>query len=77
MIFIYGAIVHVLAWFLMAKLMPYISIALVGLIMCLEPIVVFWVDMTYLGKSVTFWQMIGAILTLIAIYLGARNRQKN
>ncbi len=72
MIIIYAAFVHVIAWFLMAKSMPFVSVALVGLIMSLEPVTVFGIDLVLLGKSITLWQAIGAALTLFAIYLGSK-----
>ncbi len=75
-IVIYAIFVHVLAWFLMAKSMPYVSVALVGLIMTVEPVVAFVVDLLLLEKSITQWQVIGAILTLGAIYLGSRTSKK-
>lgn len=81
MILIYGGIVHVVAWFLMAYSIAYVAVAVVGLIMCLEPVMVFIIDLGFLGKSVTTWQYIGAILTITAIYLGTlaakkKNRKK-
>lgn len=73
MVLIYGGIVHVLAWFLMAYSISHIPVAIVGLIMCLEPVMVFIIDLGFLGKSVTIWQYIGAILTVAAIYLGSQS----
>ncbi|PID67030.1 MAG: EamA family transporter [Gammaproteobacteria bacterium] len=76
MIAIYASIVHVLAWFLMAKSIPKITVAVVGLVMCLEPLTVFCVDLGLLHKSITFWQAIGAMLTLTAVYLGSQSTKR-
>ncbi len=76
MIAIYASMVHVFAWFLMAKSIPHIAIAIVGLIMCLEPLTACIVDLGFLGKSITIWQAIGASLTLTAIYLGSQSNAK-
>ncbi|MBS9781420.1 MAG: DMT family transporter [Gammaproteobacteria bacterium] len=76
MIAIYASIVHVFAWFLMGKSIPHIAIAIVGLIMCLEPLTACIVDLGFLGKSITIWQAIGATLTLTAIYLGSQSNAK-
>ncbi len=76
MIAIYASIVHVFAWFLMAKSIPHIAVAIVGLIMCLEPLTVCIVDLGFLGKSITIWQAIGAALILISVYLGSQPKVK-
>lgn len=73
MIVAYGTVVHVLAWFLMAKSMPYVAVAVVGLVMCLEPLTVLVIDVALLGKNMTLWQAIGALLTLSAVYLGSQS----
>lgn len=72
MIAVYGSVVHVFAWFLMAKAMPHVALALVGLVMCLEPVTVFFIDVTLLQKPLIIWQYLGAGLTVAAIYLGSQ-----
>lgn len=76
MMIAYAVFVHVIAWFLMAKSMPHVSVALVGLIFCLEPVVAFVVDVTFLAKAMTVLQFVGAVLTLLAIYLGSQFSKK-
>lgn len=76
MIAVYGSVVHVLAWFLMAKSIPHVSVAIAGLIMCLEPLTVFAIDLSFLDKSVTFWQSIGVLLTLTAVYVGSQSAKR-
>ncbi len=76
MIAIYASIVHVLAWFLMAKSIPHIAVAIVGLMMCLEPLTVCIIDLGFLGKSMTIWQAIGATLILTSVYLGSQSKSE-
>lgn len=73
LIAIYGLFVHVLAWFLMAKSLPQLSLAIAGLVMCLEPVVAFVLDMSLFDKSVSLWQLFGALLTMFAVYLGSQS----
>lgn len=72
MMLFYALAVHVIAWFLMAKSIPSIRVALVGLIFCLEPVIAFFIDLSFLEKSVTIYQFIGAVITLFAVYLGTQ-----
>lgn len=76
MMAIYGSVVHVLAWYLMAKAMPFLSVAIVGLLMTLEPVIVIVIDVAFLDKALTVWQVTGAILTIYAIYMGSQSRAK-
>lgn len=73
---IYGSVVHVLAWYLMAKAMPHLSVAVVGLLMTLEPIIVVVIDVSFLDKALTAWQMSGALMTIGAIYMGTQSKAK-
>ncbi|PIE45456.1 MAG: EamA family transporter [Gammaproteobacteria bacterium] len=76
MIIIYGIFVHVLAWFLMAKSIPHVSLAIAGLLMALEPVVVFIVDLWGLDKVVSNWQVVGAVLTIVSVYLGTQSKHE-
>lgn len=77
MIAIYGSVVHVFAWFMMAKSLPHVAVATAGLMMCLEPVTIFFIDLGLLGKSVTGWQALGAVLTVTAIYFGSQAAKKS
>lgn len=72
----YAIFVHVIAWFLMAKSMPHVDVAVVGLIFCLEPVLALVVDVTALAKPITALQLIGAVITLAAIYFGSQLTKK-
>lgn len=76
MLFIYGSVVHVFAWFMMAKSLPHVSVAATGLLMCLEAVMIFFIDLGLLGKSITWWQTLGAALTITAIYFGSQAGKK-
>ncbi len=72
---LYGAGVHVFAWLLMATSMPLLGVAIVGLIFCLEPVVAVFVDVAFVGKHLSGWQTVGAVLTMSAIYVGTQSKQ--
>lgn len=76
MILIYGGFVHVFSWFLMANSMPHLAVAVVGLMMCLEPVVAFFIDVAFLGKHMALIQFVGAAMTIGAIYLGTQSSKK-
>lgn len=76
MMAIYGSVVHVLAWYLMAKAMPHLSVAVVGLLMTLEPVIVVIVDVSFLSKALTTWQILGVFVTIGAIYMGTQSKAK-
>lgn len=77
MMFVYGSVVHVLAWYLMAKAMPQLSVAVVGLLASFEPVIVVIIDVSFLDKALTMWQILGAVLTIVAIYLGSQSSAKS
>ncbi len=77
MVLMYGSIVHVFAWFMMAKSLPHVAVASAGLLMCLEPVTILFIDIGLLGKSVTQWQIIGAALTISSIYVGSQAAKKS
>ena len=75
LVFIYGAVMQCVAWGMIAYTIPYLSLGLTGLLLLSEPVVgaceliIFGLD-----KPINHWQWTGAVLTLVAIYLGS---QKN
>lgn len=73
---IYAVIVHVVAWYLMAKALPQLNIAIIGLLACVEPIAAALIDVAFLGKTLTAWQFLGATLTILAIYIGSQEKKQ-
>ena len=72
--FIYGAVMQCVAWGMIAYTIPYLSLGLTGLLLLSEPAVALVIDYFGLDKPINHWQWTGAVLTLVAIYLGS---QKN
>ena len=74
LVFIYGAVMQCVAWGMIAYTIPYLSLGLTGLLLLSEPVVALVIDYFGLDKPINHWQWTGAVLTLVAIYLGS---QKN
>lgn len=70
-ILIYGAVMQCLAWGLIAYSIPKLSLALTGLLLLTEPVAALVIDYTWLDKPINTLQWMGAILTMLAIYLGS------
>lgn len=75
-ILVYGSIMQCLAWGLIAFSIPRLSLALTGLLLLTEPIAALLIDYFWLNKSINTWQWAGAILTMLAIYLGSMPKKK-
>ncbi|PJG84745.1 DMT family transporter [Conservatibacter flavescens] len=76
LIFIYGAIMQCFAWGLIAYAIPLLSLALTGLLLLSEPVAALLIDYFFLAKPISALQWIGAVFTMIAIYLGSLKAQK-
>lgn len=70
-ILVYGAVMQCLAWGLIAYSIPKLSLALTGLLLLTEPVAALLIDYFWLLKPINAWQWLGAILTMLAIYLGS------
>ena len=70
-IMVYGAVMQCLAWGLIAYSIPKLSLALTGLLLLSEPVAALLIDYTWLDKPINALQWIGALLTMLAIYLGS------
>lgn len=73
----YGILVQVFGWYLIASSVPHLSLFTVGLVLLVEPLITFLIDITLLGKEVVLIQIFGAILTLFAMYIGLNKEKKN
>lgn len=67
----YAAIIHVGSWFLIAVSIRHLSLGIVGLLMCAQPVTAMLVDYFFLDKAIHIEQWLGASITIIAIYLGS------
>ena len=72
----YGIICSSIGWYLITKGLPGVSISLAGLSLILQPALAFIWDILFFGKSVTLINISGAVITLIAIYMGVVSRSK-
>lgn len=75
-IIVYGLIMQCIAWGLIAYSIPLISLSLTGLLLLSEPVAALLIDYLLLNKTITLLQWSGAIITLIAIYLGVIQRKR-
>ncbi|WP_455925532.1 DMT family transporter [Pseudomonas putida] len=68
---IYGILVQFVGWLLVNRSIGSISLGLAGLILLLEPVITYFIDVAFLGKASTTLQVCGALLTILAVYVGA------
>lgn len=71
LILVYGAVMQCLAWGLIAYSVPLLSLTLTGLLLLTEPVAALLIDYFWLHKPINALQWTGAVLTLLAIYLGS------
>ena len=71
MLVIYGALVQFIGWLLVNRSIGRISLGLAGLILLLEPVITYFIDLAFLHKASSALQIGGALLTVIAVYIGS------
>ncbi|MEA2101475.1 MAG: DMT family transporter [Thermodesulfobacteriota bacterium] len=71
----YGFFTQVLGWLLISRAMPRIPVSLAGLLLLLQPCLAFIWDIIFFARPSPIQDIIGACITLFAIYLGATSRQ--
>jgi len=71
MLIIYGVMVQFVGWLLVNRSIGAISLGLAGLILLLEPVITYFVDVAFLGKASSALQIAGALLTIFAVYIGS------
>lgn len=71
LILIYGMVMQCLAWGMIAYSIPLLSLSVTGLLLLSEPVAALMIDYALLNKSINILQWVGAILAMIAIYLGS------
>lgn len=68
---------HCLSWVLISKAMLRLPVALVGLLLLLQPIVAFLLDVALLGRATTGREWLGVAASLAGIFVaGLRGRQR-
>lgn len=71
MLVIYGVMVQFVGWLMVNRSIGAISLGLAGLILLLEPVITYFVDVVFLHKPSTAVQIGGALLTVVAVYIGS------
>lgn len=72
----YGLFSQVLGWLLISRGVPNMRASLAGLLLLLQPALAFLWDILFFARPTTPLNMLGAVLTLSAIYLGMTSRSK-
>jgi drug/metabolite transporter (DMT)-like permease len=71
MLIIYGVLVQFVGWLLVNRSIGSISLGLAGLILLLEPVITYFIDVAFLNKASSALQISGALLTIFAVYIGS------
>jgi drug/metabolite transporter (DMT)-like permease len=70
----YGIVCSSVGWYLITKGLPRVSISVAGLSLILQPALAFIWDVLFFEKSLTLLNSLGAVVTIMAIYLGVVSR---
>lgn len=65
---------HCLSWMLISRAMPHLSVAVIGLLLLLQPVVAFVLDVALLGRQTLPREWMGLAFTLAGIFLAGRRR---
>lgn len=71
MLIIYGVLVQFVGWLLVNRSIGSISLGLAGLILLLEPVITYFIDVAFLHKASSTLQISGALITIFAVYIGS------
>lgn len=71
MLVIYGVLVQFVGWLLVNRSIGAISLGLAGLILLLEPVITYFIDVAFLDKASSAMQITGALVTVLAVYIGS------
>jgi len=71
---ILAVVPHVFGWLLIASSLPYVPIAVGGLILLVQPVLATILGAILFGETFLWLQMIGAFVTLVSIYIGSTRR---
>jgi len=70
-----GLVVHCLAWLAITGALPKVKTAQAGLILLLQPILSAVWGVLFFGERLTGLQVLGAAITLVAMYLGSLQKR--
>lgn len=71
----YGLVPQVAGWVLISRALPQLEASRAGLVLLLQPALAFVWDLLLFRRPTTAVELLGAALTLCAIYLGATGRR--
>ncbi len=72
----YGLLSHSLGMMFIASSLPHVSAAQAGVALLLQPTLSFIWDVVFFARPMTLKELVGAVIALAAIYLGARSTSK-
>ena len=72
----YGVLSHSLGYILIVSSLPQVSTTEAGLALLLQPILSFVWDVLFFARPMTVAELSGALIALVAIYLGSRQSSK-
>ena len=72
----YGILSHCIGWLLIAGALPRVSATEAGLALLLQPTLSFVWEVLFFARAVTVTECVGAVVVLVAIYLGSTQKMK-
>ena len=72
----YGVLSHSLGYILIVSSLPQVSTTEAGLALLLQPTLSFVWDVLFFARPMTVAELSGALIALVAIYLGSRQSSK-
>jgi drug/metabolite transporter (DMT)-like permease len=72
----YGILSHCIGWLFIAGALPRVSTTEAGLALLLQPTLSFVWDVLFFSRAVTVTEWLGAVVVLVAIYLGSTQKMK-
>lgn len=72
---LYGLAAQLFGWVLISRSLPKLNASTIGLILLLQPVCAFIWDFVFFERTFEWLQVIGAILALVAIYLGSTRKR--
>ncbi len=69
----YALVAQVFGWLLITSALPHLSTVKVGLALLFQPTLAYVWDVVIFSRQLDFLEVLGAIIAMIAIYLGSRN----
>ena len=72
----YGVLCQALGWFLISLNLTLVAVSVAGIIILLQPVLAFVWDIWFFDRVTTLLDLIGALMAVVAIYVGVTRRAK-